>query len=196
MSLQPVARRVLIVAGLVSVSVTGVFLFEAFLSLETSLPFGHTRQGHVTGWIGLVVILLVFLYPIRERVGQNRMWPRGWFQVHMVAGVVGPLLIVLHAGAHLHALVPILAMVSMGIVVLSRIIGQAVHYLALRTLNEERRQLLQQGVSPVEAEVRLHDVASREETFRVWQLIHAPMTLLFIALVALHVVGTMFFGGL
>jgi len=55
---------------------------------------------------------------------------------------------------------------------------------------------LQQGVGPVEAEVRLHDVASREETFRVWQLIHAPMTLLFMVLVALHVVGTMFFGGL
>ncbi|MEQ1562277.1 MAG: hypothetical protein ABL935_02660, partial [Nitrospiraceae bacterium] len=103
---------------------------------------------------------------------------------------------VLHAGAHLHALVPILAMVSMGIVVVSGIIGQAVHYLALRTLNEERRQLLQQGVGPVEAEVRLHDEASREETFRVWQLIHAPMTLLFMVLVALHVVGTMFFGGL
>lgn len=196
MSLQPVARRVLVVAGLVSVAVTGALLFEAFLSLEAALPFGHTRQGHVTGWIGLAVILLVFLYPIRKRVGQNRMWPRGWFQVHMVAGVVGPLLIVLHAGAHLHALVPILAMVSMGIVVLSGIIGQAVHYLALRTLNEERRQLLQQGVGPVEAEVRLHAVASREETFRVWQLIHAPMTLLFMVLVVLHIVGTMFFGGL
>ncbi|MDP1948416.1 MAG: hypothetical protein Q8L77_13050 [Nitrospirota bacterium] len=196
MSLQPVGRRVLIVAGLVSIAVAGALLFEMFLSLESVLSFGHTRQGHVTGWIGLAVILLVFLYPIRKRAGQNRMWPRGWFQIHMVAGVVGPLLIVLHAGAHLHALVPILAMVSMGIVALSGIIGQAVHYLALRTLNEERRQLLEQGVSPGEAEVRLHDVASREETFRVWQLIHAPMTLLFMVLVVLHVVGAMFFGGL
>jgi hypothetical protein len=114
----------------------------------------------------------------------------------MVAGVVGPLLIVLHAGAHLHALVPILAMVAMGIVALSGIIGQAVHYLALRTLNEERRQFLQQGVSQDEAEARLHDVASREEAFRVWQLIHAPMTLMFMVLVVLHVIGALYFGGL
>ena len=194
--MRPVVRRVLTVAGLVSIAVAGALLLEAFLSLETVLSFGHTRQGHLTGWIGLILILFVFVYPIRKRVGRNRTWPRGWFQVHTVAGALGPFLIVLHAGAHLHALVPILAMVAMGIVALSGIIGQAVHYLALRTLNEARRQLLQQGISPEETEARLHDEASREETFRVWQLIHAPMTLMFMVLAALHVIGVLFFGGL
>jgi len=87
-------------------------------------------------------------------------------------------------------------MAAMGVVTLSGIIGQAVHYLALRTLNEERRKLLQQGISPDEVEARLHEVASREETFRLWQLIHAPMTLMFMVLVALHVIGTLYFGGL
>ena len=194
--MTPVTRRLLIVAGLVFTTIAGALLFEVFLSIETVLSFGHTRQGHVTGWIGLAVILFVFVYPIRKRVGQDRTWPRRWLQVHMVAGVVGPLLIMLHAGAHMHALVPILAMVAMGIVALSGIIGQAVHYLALRTLNEKRRQLLQQGVSPEEAEASLFDMASREETFRVWQLIHAPMTLMFMVLVALHVIGALYFGGL
>ena len=192
----PVSRRFFIVAGLVSIAVAGVLLFESLLSIETTLAFGHTRQGHITGWIGLAVILLVFVYPVRRRLAKNRTWPRGWFQVHMVAGVAGPLLIVLHSGAHLHALVPVLAMVAMGIVALSGIIGEAVHYLALRTLNEERRQLVQQGVSPEEAEVRLQDVASREETFRMWQLIHAPMTLMFMVPVAVHVIGALYFRGL
>lgn len=192
----PVSRRFFIVAGLVSITVAGVLLFESLLSIETTLAFGHTRQGHITGWIGLAVILLVFVYPVRRRLAKNRTWPRGWFQIHMVAGVVGPLLIVLHSGVHLHALVPVLAMVAMGIVALSGIIGEAVHYLALRTLNEERRQLIQQGVSPEEAEVRLQDVASREETFRMWQLIHAPMTLMFMVLVVVHVIGALYFRGL
>lgn len=192
----PVSRRFFIVAGLVSITVAGVLLFESLLSIETTLAFGHTRQGHITGWIGLAVILLVFVYPVRRRLAKNRTWPRGWFQVHMVAGVAGPLLIVLHSGAHLHALVPVLAMVAMGIVALSGIIGEAVHYLALRTLNEERRQLVRQGVSPEEAAVRLQDVASREETFRMWQLIHAPMTLMFMVLVVVHVIGALYFRGL
>lgn len=192
----PVSRRFFIVAGLVSITVAGVLLFESLLSIETTLAFGHTRQGHITGWIGLAVILLVFVYPVRRRLAKNRTWPRGWFQVHMVAGVAGPLLIVLHSGAHMHALVPVLAMVAMGIVALSGIIGEAVHYLALRTLNEERRQLVRQGVSPEEAAVRLQDVASREETFRMWQLIHAPMTLMFMVLVVVHVIGALYFRGL
>lgn len=192
----PVSRRFFIVAGLVSITVAGVLLFESLLSIETTLAFGHTRQGHITGWIGLAVILLVFVYPVRRRLAKNRTWPRGWFQVHMVAGVVGPLLIVLHSGVHLHALVPVLAMVAMGIVALSGISGEAVHYLALRTLNEERRQLVRQGVSPEEAAVRLQDVASREETFRMWQLIHAPMTLMFMVLVVVHVIGALYFRGL
>ena len=191
-----VTRRLLIVAVVVLIAVAGALLFEAFLSSETILSFGHTRQGHVTGWIGLAVISLVFVYPIRRRIDKNRMWPRGWLQIHMVAGVVGPLLIVLHSGAHLHALVPVLAMAAMGIVTLSGIIGQAVHYLALRTLNEERQQLLEQGISPDEIEIRLHDAASREETFRLWQLIHAPMPLMFMVLVALHVIGALYFTGL
>jgi len=190
------SRRFTMIVVLMAAAVAGAFLFEIFLSIGSPSPFAHTREGHLTGWIGLAVILLVFVYPVQKRVGRNRTWPRGWFQVHMVAGVVGPLLIVLHAGAHLHALVPILAMVAMGIVTLSGIIGQAVHYLALRTLNEDRRQLLQQGVSSDEAEARLHDEAAREETFRAWQLIHAPMTLMFMVLVALHVIGALYFGGL
>jgi hypothetical protein len=115
----------------------------------------------------------------------------------MVAGVVGPLVIILHAGVfHLHAVVPILAMVAMGIVSLSGIIGQHVHYLAFRTLYTKRHELLEQGVSPEEVETRLLGLAAREKMFRVWQMIHGPMTLLFMALVALHVIGALYFGGL
>jgi hypothetical protein len=119
--MTPVFRRLLIVGGLTLFAVAGVLLFEAILTPITILSFGRTPQGQVTGWIGLAVILLVFGYPIRKRTHQNRRWPHRWLQIHMVAGVVGPLIIILHAGVlHMHAVVPILAMVAMGIVVGSR----------------------------------------------------------------------------
>ncbi len=192
-----VFRRLLIVGGLTLFAVAGVLVFEAILTPITILSIGRTPQGQVTGWIGLAVILLVYGYPIRKRAHQNRLWPHRWLQIHMVAGVVGPLVIILHAGVfHLHAVVPILAMVAMGIVSLSGIIGQHVHYLAFRTLYTKRHELLEQGVSPEEVETRLLGVAAREKMFRVWQMIHGPMTLLFMALVALHVIGALYFGGL
>lgn len=195
--MMPVTRRLLIVAGLVLFAFAGVLLFETILTPVTILSFGRTPQGQVTGWIGLAIILMVFGYPLRKRAHQNRLWPHRWLQIHMVAGVLGPLVIILHAGVlHMHALVPILAIVAMGIVALSGIIGQHVHYLAFRTLYKKRHELLEQGVSPEEVETRLLDMTAREKMFRVWQMIHAPMTLMFMALVALHVIGALYFGGL
>ncbi len=195
--MTPVFRRLLIVGVLTLLAVAGVLLFQAILTPITILSFGRTPHGQATGWIGLAAILLVFGYPIRKRANQNRRWPHRWLQIHMVAGVVGPLIIILHAGVlHMHAVVPILAMVAMGIVALSGLIGQHVHYLAFRMLYQKRHEPLEQGVSPEEAETSLLDTAAREKMFRVWQMIHAPMTLLFVALVALHVIGALYFGGL
>lgn len=195
--MTPVFRRLLIVGGVTLFAVAGVLLFGVILTPITILSFGRTPQGQVTGWIGLAIILLVFGYPIRKSVHQNRLWPHRWLQIHMVAGVVGPLIIILHAGVlHMHAVVPILAMVAMGIVALSGLIGQHVHYLAFRTLYTKRHELVGRGVSPEEVETSLLDTVAREKMFRVWQMIHAPMTLLFIALVALHVIGALYFRGL
>jgi hypothetical protein len=38
-------------------------------------------------------------------------------------------------------------------------------------------------------------MASQEEAFRLWQSIHAPMTLMFLVLAAMHVFGALYFGG-
>lgn len=191
------ARSRLLAVGLVSVgAVVSALAFEALLSLDTVTPFGHTRYGHGVGWAGLVITLLVFVYPVRKRVTPSHPWPRGWFRVHMVAGVLGPLLIFIHSGAHYHAVVPILAMASMVIVVLSGIVGQLVHAFSLRALNEHRHHLRDQGLSERDVEAQLHGMASQEEAFRLWQAIHAPMTLMFLLFTVLHVAGALFFAGI
>lgn len=188
--------RIVAIVAVVVGAVAGALLFETVLSLGAASPFGHTRYGHSVGWVGLAVILLVFVYPYRKRHSAARQWPRGWFRVHMVAGIPGPLLIFLHSGAHYHALVPVLAMAAMVIVVLSGIVGQLVHAFVLRTLNDQRRRFQQEGLSEADIENRLHCMASQEEAFRLWQAVHAPMTLMFLLLTALHVAGALFFGGL
>lgn len=193
--MTPLSHRLTAIVVLIVAAVSGAFLFEAFLSIGSPSPFAHTRQGHLMGWIGLGVILLVFVYPIKKRMSRNHRWPRGWFQVHMVAGVVGPLLIFLHSGAHVHAMVPLLALAAMVIVVVSGIVGQGVHYLALRTLNDRRRELHEEGLGSEEIDLRLHRMAAQEEAFRLWQSIHAPMTLMFLVLAAMHVIGALYFGG-
>ena len=193
--MAPVFFRLLIIVIVIATAVGAGWLIEAFLSIGKPSPFAHTRQGHLMGWLGLGITLLAFVYPLKKRVSQSRRWPRDWFRMHMVAGVMGPLVILLHSGAHLHALVPLLALAGMAVVTVSGIVGQGVHYLALRTLNDRRRQLHDQGLSSEQIELHLHRMAAQEEAFRLWQSIHAPMTLMFLVLTAMHVVGAIYFGG-
>ena len=83
----------------------------------------------------------------------------------MIFGAFGPLLILVHSGAHFHALVPIAAMLTIGVVVLSGIVGQLLHYLAFREVNEHRRELAAQGLSPTDIEAQVHSLVHHEEAF-------------------------------
>jgi hypothetical protein len=195
-NMTALTKRFLIVIGFIIAAVVGGLSIEALLSTQSGWPFGHTQKGHATGWAGLAVILSVFVYPFKKRRGRKAGWPKGWFRVHQVAGVAGPVLILIHAGPHFHALAPALAMLAMGIVVVSGVLGSAVHRKALRLLNDERKELLGRGLSHEDVEDRLYDLASREETFRIWQIIHAPMVVMFLALTAAHVIGALYFGGI
>lgn len=190
-----VGRRALLVLALVILAIVGALAAEWWLSRSPDRPFGHTQGGHILGWVGLLLILLVLAYPFRKRHMPGQRWSKSWFQVHIVGGLAGPLLILLHAGAHLHAIIPVLAMVTMGLVVISGIVGQALHALALRSMNEQRRLLLHQGLPEPEVETRLHVLAKQEETFRLWQVVHGPLTVTFVALAILHIGGALYYGG-
>jgi len=191
-----ITQRFLIVIGCLIAAIVGGLLLEVLLSFQAGWPFGHTQTGHIVGWVGLAVILMVFIYSAKKRFGRKAGWPKGWFWVHKIAGVLGPVLILIHAGPHFHALIPILALLAMVIVVVSGVIGVAVHRKAVVLLKDTRSELLGRGHSKEDVEDRLHDLASGEEAFRVWQIIHTPMVMLFLALVIAHVLGALYFGGL
>lgn len=191
-----ITKRFLIVISSALIAIAVGLLVEVLLSYESGWQFGHTQSGHIVGWIGLTIILTVFVYSVKKRAARKSGWPKGWFLVHEVAGIVGPLLIVIHAGPHFHALVPILALFTMGIVAVSGVIGVAVHRKVRSLLNTKREELLAQGISPKDVEERLFDLASDEETFRIWQIIHVPMVMIFLVLVITHIFGALYFGGL
>lgn len=194
--MSSITRRAAIVSTLVMTAIAVALTVGFLLSPRPGQSFGHTQTGHIVGWAGMALILPIFAYPIRKRLAQDRHWPKFWFQAHMVFGVLGPLLILVHSGAHFHAIVPVLAMIAMGLVVLSGITGQVLHQLALRTLHEQRRELAHAGLPEAEIQSRLHDQANEEVVFRVWQCIHAPLTATFVILMLMHVAGALYFGGL
>jgi hypothetical protein len=184
-----------VLVAAISLLIVGL-LIEEFLSIRSGSLFGHTQTGHIIGWFGLAAIFSVFIYSVKKRFDHKAGWPKAWFMVHQVAGILSPMLILVHAGWHFHALVPVLTLILMGIVVASGVIGVAVHRKALAFLNNKKQELVSLGLSQADIEDRLYDLVSGEETFRVWQIIHVPMVMLFLALLAAHIFGALYFGGL
>jgi hypothetical protein len=91
---------------------------------------GHLTPEHGTGyWLGMVggiAMLLLLLYPLRKRFRMMRAMGSvpSWFRIHMVLGILGPVLILFHANFKLGSANSNVALFSMLLVAGSGIIGR------------------------------------------------------------------------
>jgi hypothetical protein len=137
------------------------------LILLTWLVWKISRQGYFEAgddigyWLGVaggVMMLLLFSYPLRKHFRFAQGWGRvkWWFLVHMLLGVGGPLLILLHSTFHVGSLNATVALYSMIIVALSGVVGRFLYARVHRGLRGEVVSLkeLQAHVSPEQEDVR------------------------------------------
>ncbi len=86
----------------------------------------ETGFGYWLGIAGSVTMLLLILYPLRKRFrilhGLGRV--ASWFRIHMVLGIIGPALIILHCNFKIGSLNSRLALFTMLTVVASGIAGR------------------------------------------------------------------------
>lgn len=123
---------------------------------------GLFKAGDDTGyWLGVaggVMMLLLFSYPLRKYFSFARSWGRmkWWFLVHMLLGVGGPLLILLHSTFRVGSLNAAVALYSMLAVATSGVIGRFIYARVNRGLHGEKVGLrdLQARAGLVEAEAR------------------------------------------
>ena len=97
-------------------------------------------------WIavtGGTMMLVLLLYPLRKyvRVMRNLGRVKGWFVMHMVFGILGPWLILVHSTFRIGSLNAGVALVSMLIVVCSGIVGRFIYVRIHRGLSGERSSL-------------------------------------------------------
>lgn len=115
------------VAPLMFGSVVVVVLWGGWLNREDN---GLTPVSGVGYWLGIVgasLMLLLLLYPLRKRV--KKWWRafgtiRFWFRTHMILGVIGPVLIILHANFKLGSVNSNVALIAMLVVALSGVVGR------------------------------------------------------------------------
>jgi hypothetical protein len=121
-------------------------LAAGFVVLTLVLPawpfeaFGGTLPGHLIGVAGSVLILMTLIYPYRKHV-QGKKGRKNPLPPHIYYGLVGPILVVVHAGGELGSLIGKLLFLSMFLVVFSGIAGKFLFKRVNRTLKGAKKDL-------------------------------------------------------
>lgn len=120
------SRRSSGVIPLVFGMVTTAVLCVGWLKHEDSGLTPESGLGYWLGIIGSALMILLLLYPLRKRVRMPRVLGSVafWFRAHMVLGIVGPVLIVLHSNFRLGSINSNMALAAMLIVAISGVVGR------------------------------------------------------------------------
>lgn len=112
--------RLSLYVGLVALGV-----LAAWVSVER--PYTpESNLGYYLGLVGGCMMLSLLLYPLRKYWGRlhDAGSLRVWFLVHIVFGILGPVLVLFHTAFHLHSFNGSVAFWSMLVVALSGVVGR------------------------------------------------------------------------
>lgn len=112
------------------------------------------KIGYNMGLVGGLMMVILLLYPLRKRISflRNLGVLPVWFKWHMIFGILGPTLIVLHSTFHIHSINAAVAMICMLLVSGSGTFGRffytKIHhglYGRQATVNELKAEMEQSG---------------------------------------------------
>jgi hypothetical protein len=85
--------------------------------------------GYYMGLVGALMMATLLVYPLRKRFRFMRNWGpmRHWFRYHMVFGIGGPILVLLHSTYRIESLNAAVALFSMALVAASGLIGRFIY---------------------------------------------------------------------
>jgi hypothetical protein len=127
-------RRASMITTLVFTLFSLLLLYMAWLNRAEAVWTPENGWGYWMGIVGGSMMLLLLLYPLRKRLRFMSKWlsVKFWFRLHMVFGVLGPVLIMMHSSYRLGSLNGRVAFFSMLIVAISGLFGRyfytRIHY--------------------------------------------------------------------
>ena len=123
--MQPSARE-LWVAFFTILIISGIYLVAVFLL--GGIPAASDFFGHSLGILGFLLMMMTeTLYTLRKRSRSAR-WGRisSWLQFHIVTGIVGPFMVLLHSSWKFNGLAGVVLLMT-GVIVLSGFIGRYIY---------------------------------------------------------------------
>ncbi len=149
--------------------------------------------GRWLGIPGTLLIMVSFLYSLRKRKKIDFGKPKNLLVLHESLTWIGALMILVHAGIHVYAILPWLALIAMLVNVLSGMTGKYLLDRSRRALADKRSHYAAQGISDDELERRLFWDATAVDTMKQWRMVHLPITLAFAVLGLAHILSIFLF---
>jgi hypothetical protein len=124
---------------------TGLLLWLGWQEGQEGRLHAGEGTGYALGIAGATLMLLLMLYPLRKRMRSLRFLGSvpGLFRIHMIFGILGPSLVLIHANFQLGSLNSSMAMLAMGTVVTSGLFGRYIYARLHRGLYGTRITLLE-----------------------------------------------------
>jgi len=113
--------------------------------------------------------------------------------MHEYLAWVGSVLILVHAGIHLNALLPWLAILMLLINVASGLVGKFLLKKANVTLSTNRQELIASGMTLEEADKQLFFDTITVDALKKWRVIHLPIAFTLGILSLLHIITIVIF---
>ena len=161
------------------------YALAAIVAVTAVYSVAYTQAGHfptASSWVGhgigiagfVLMLMTAMLYPLRK-LRADASWgsAASWLKFHMVTGLVGPYMVLLHTAMRFHGLAG-LTMLLTGVVVASGLVGRFLYTRVPRT----------------------PQAAGRRHAFATWHLIHLPLTWALFAAALVHVVAALYYATL
>ncbi len=179
-------------------AVTAVYL--ASYQQAGGLPAASGFVGHGIGILGFILMLMTeTLYSIRKRLNDAR-WGSmaGWLRFHIVTGLVGPYMVLLHTSMVFGGLAGAVMLLTIAVVI-SGLIGRYIYTTAALAPDGAGPDLPEPGATGPGAtgpdRPRPWGLPDRR-TLAAWRSVHVPLTWTLFATAGVHVVAALYYATL
>lgn len=165
-----------------------VALIAATIIIDAALHLlDLTWIGRWLGIPGTLLILLSFLYSMRKRKKISFGKPKTLLKLHETLTLLGALMILVHAGVHVYAILPWLALIAMMVNIISGMTGQYLLDRSRRFVAEKKESYAARGLTGDAVEKELFWDAVTFDLMKKWRAVHFPITLVFSVLGITHI---------
>lgn len=171
----------------------GTLILATIVSDALLHHFDLVWVGRYLGIPGTLLILLSLFYSMRKRKLVSFGRPKTLLMLHETLAWLGALMILVHAGIHVYAILPWLALIAMLVNVLSGMTGKFLLERSRRFVAEKKAAYANQGMPEEEVEKRLFWDATTFDLMKKWRAVHLPITLAFAVLGVTHILSIFLF---